>query len=195
MVTHLIIFVKHAYRKDTKHHIFEPLEMSSSTFLVNEVDPKQLVAAHVYDDAGNAVVWEKLPYDRKHAPSSCLHSNVEDMSRWILAHLNGGELNGKRVLQKRSQAQLWETLFSWGGEDLLRGYGWGWQLGELEGKKLVTSIGGQPGVQTIAALLPTEHLAVIVLANLLGSLGSFKDAYHVYELAVGTLGNLLHAEI
>ena len=179
----------------TRHHIFEPLGMSRSTFLVNEVDPRQLVAAHVYDDSGHAVVWKRFPYDRRHAPSSCLHSNVEDMSRWIRAHLNGGELDGHRILQPESQARLWETLFPWGGKDLLRAYGWGWEIGEFEGKKLVTSIGGQPGVQTIAALLPTERSAVIVLDNLLGSLGSFKDRYEVFELAQWTLGRLLHGEM
>jgi len=178
-----------------KHHIFEPLGMTSSTFLLNEVDPKQLVAAHVYDDAGNAVVWENFPYDRKHAPSSCLHSTVEDLSRWVLAHLNGGERNGKRILQTASQAQLWETLFEWGGEDLIRGYGWGWWLGEFEGQPLVAGFGAQPGVQTIAALLPTEGLAVIVLGNLYGSLGAFEDPYYISEVSSSLLSKLLRGEI
>ncbi len=178
-----------------KHHIFEPLGMTSSTFLLNEVDSKQLVAAHVYDDAGNAVVWENFPYDRKHAPSSCLHSTVEDLSRWVLAHLNGGERNGKRILQTASQAQLWERLFDWGGEDLIRGYGWGWWLGEFEGQPLVASFGAQPGVQTIAALLPTEGLAVIVLGNLYGSLGAFEDPYYISEVSSSLLSKLLRGEI
>jgi len=178
-----------------KHHIFEPLGMANSTFLLNEVDAEQLVAAHVYDDAGNAVVWENFPYDRKHAPSSCLHSTVEDLSRWVLAHLNGGERNGKRILQTASQAQLWEMLFEWGGEDLIRGYGWGCWLGEFEGKPLVASFGAQPGVQTIAALLPTEGLAVIVLGNLYGSLGAFEDPYYISEVSSSLLGKLLRGEI
>ena len=178
-----------------KHHIFEPLGMANSTFLLNEVDAEQLVAAHVYDDAGNAVVWENFPYDRKHAPSSCLHSTVEDLSRWVLAHLNGGEINGKRILQTASQAQLWERLFDWGGEDLIRGYGWGWWLGEFEGKPLIAGFGAQPGVQTIAALLPNEGLAVIVLGNLYGSLGAFEDPYYISEVSSSLLGKLLRGEI
>lgn len=63
-----------------KHHIFEPLGMNSSTFLLDAVDTEQLVAAHVYDDDGTPVVWQNFPYARKHAPSSCLHTTVEDLS-------------------------------------------------------------------------------------------------------------------
>lgn len=178
-----------------ERHIFVPLGMNDSTFMVNDVDPQQLVAAHVYDDAGNAVVWENFPYDRKHAPSSCLHSTVEDISRWILAHLHGGELRGRRILQTPNQARLWEMLSPVNWRGMLNAYCWGWESGEFEGMKLVTSIGGQPGVQTAIALLPTEHMAVIVLGNLNGSLGSYKDSYHVFELALWSLGKLLHGEI
>ena len=34
------------------------------------------------------------PYNRAHTPSSNLHSNVEDMARWILLNVNRGELDG-----------------------------------------------------------------------------------------------------
>ena len=153
-----------------RNHLLDPLRMSASTFLLSEVDPQALVAAHIRDENGKVVVWDNFPYDRKHAPSSCLHSNVVDMSNWVLAHLNHGELDGERILQPENQAQLWEVLFPWGGSDPLKAYGWGWELGDLEGEKLVTSFGGQPGVQTVAALLPDKGLAVIVLGNVLGTL-------------------------
>lgn len=173
-----------------KHHIFEPLGMKDSTFLFEEVPPEALVAAHVYDKEGNAAVWEYFPYDRKHAPSSCLHSNLEDISRWVLAHSNGGELDGQRILQPESQAQLWEPLFHWGDEDILTDYGWGWQLGTFEGKRIVTSLGGQPGVQTSVAILPEEGLSVMAFGNLLGALGEINDPYYIFEFVTWALGEL-----
>lgn len=178
-----------------KHHIFEPLGMKNSTFLLSEVAPEQLVAAHLLDKAGNPVVWENFPYDRKHAPSSCLHSTVEDLSRWALVHLNRGELDGKRILQTSSQAQLWEPLFSWGGEDLLRAYGWGWYLGKFEGRELIVGLGAQPGVQTVIALLPTENLSVIALGNLYGGLDDFAAPYYIDDISSRLTSKLLRGEI
>jgi len=75
-----------------RSHLFEPLQMGASTFLFSEVAPEALVAAHIRDEAGTPAVWDNFPYDRKHAPSSCLHSNVVDMSNWAFAHMNHGEL-------------------------------------------------------------------------------------------------------
>ena len=183
------------FEEYVKHHIFEPLGMTNSTFLPNEVDPDQLVAAHVYDDAGKLIVWENFPYDRKHAPSSCLHSTVEDLSRWVRAHLNGGELNGKRILQTTSQAQLWEALFDWGGEDLVRGYAWGWWLGELEEKQMRLGYGAQPGVQTVVSLFPTEGIAVIALGNSYGALDGSDSPYYISEVSSTLASKLLRGEI
>ena len=95
-----------------RRHILDPLNMKDATFLFTEVKPKDLVAAHVRDENGNVVVWDGyFPYDRKHAPSSCLHCNVEDFSQWLLAHMNGGALHGKRILRPgKPGATLGETL-------------------------------------------------------------------------------------
>lgn len=184
------------YEAYNRNHFFAPLGMTDSTFLLDEVDPQVLVAAHIRDADGAPVVWDNFPYDRKHAPSSCLHSNVVDMSKWVIAHMQHGEVQGQRILQSESQAQLWETLFWWGGQDALTAYGWGWELGELEGEKLVTSFGGQPGVQTVAALLPERRLAVIVLGNILGTLQpDGNDPYVVGDLAFSALSKLLAEEM
>lgn len=154
-----------------KHHIFTPLGMKHSTFLLKEVDPEMLVTAHALDAATKQVAASPVfPYNRKHAPSSCLHSNVEDMSRWVMAHLNGGELDGQRILQPASQQLLWERLSTLGYGGILDGYGWGWFLGELNGHVTATSIGAQPGVQTLAGLLvPDQSLGVIALGNYLSA--------------------------
>jgi CubicO group peptidase (beta-lactamase class C family) len=172
-----------------RSHIFDPLKMKHSTFLVGEIDPDDLVVAHVRDEDGNVVVWDYLiPYDRKHAPSSCLHCSVEDYSLWLLAMMNGGAWHGKRILTAENQAKLWEMLYLWNPDDVLQGYGWGWELGNFMGHQLVTSFGGQPGVQTVGMLLPTEGMGVIVLGNCLGTFNpDVPDPYVVGDLAFWAL--------
>lgn len=112
-----------------------------------------------------------------------------------MAHMNGGELDGQRILQTASQTQLWETLFPLGNEGLIRAYGWGWWTGKFAGRQLVGSFGAQPGVQSIIALLPAERVGVIVLANLYGSLGTFEDPYYISDISSGLLSKLLRGEI
>ena len=178
-----------------QQHILAPLGMGSSTFLLDEIDPDQLVAAHVFDEAGRPVVWEKFPYDRKHAPSSCLHTSVEDLSRWALAQMNGGELNGQRILQPQSQAQLWESLTAVQDNPFFTDYGWGWWLGEFEGTQNATSTGAQPGVDVITVLLPQEGLGIIAMGNAYGSLAGAETPYYLVDFVLNTLGKLLHGEI
>ena len=118
------------------------------------------------------------------------------MSNWVLTHMNHGELTGNRILLPENQAQLWEVLFPWGGTDALKAYGWGWELGDLEGEPLVTSFGGQPGVQTVAALLPEKGLGAIVLGNILGTLQpGGNDPYVVGDLAFWALDKLAKGEM
>lgn len=170
------------FEEYVQNHIFTPLGMTHSTFLLEEVDPELLVAAHVADEASKEVIISPIfPYNRSQAPSSCLHSNVEDMSRWLIAQMNGGELDGQRILTPASQATLWTMLSTPGYGGIWQEYGWGCWLGELEGKPTIMSAGAQPGVQTMAGLVVPEHsLAVIALGNYLAS---YDDPFYAVGLA------------
>ena len=72
--------------EDAVHqHVLAPLGMRTSTFLRAEV-PQQLAASpHV--GMPPTVPEQAYPYTRRHAPSSTMHSNLADLCRWIIAHL------------------------------------------------------------------------------------------------------------
>ncbi len=57
-----------------------------------------LAAGHHVKDERTTVV-QFYPYNRAHTPSSNLHSNVREMSRWAMANMNRGELDGARILK------------------------------------------------------------------------------------------------
>jgi len=60
----------------------------------------------------------------------------------------------------------------------------------------VAVFGVQPGVQTVAALLPEKGLGVIVLGNILGTLQpDGNDPYVVGDLAFWALDKLSKGEI
>ncbi|NQT02290.1 MAG: beta-lactamase family protein [Planctomycetes bacterium] len=81
-----------------RKNILVPLKMKHSTLLKQKADPKLMSTPHVKE--GDRIVVSKIyPYNRMHAPSSTLISNTVDMSRWALANLNRGQLDGSRILK------------------------------------------------------------------------------------------------
>jgi CubicO group peptidase (beta-lactamase class C family) len=150
-----------------KQRLFTPLGMVHSTFRLDEVDPELYATPYARDPTSGQVAPNVVQtYNRKWAPAACLYSSVEDMSRWVSAHLNGGKLNGQRILQPESIALLWQhqSQTGWGG--ILDQYARGWWLGEIDGHPAVLTVGGMPGIQTLGGLIiPDQALAVIALGN------------------------------
>jgi CubicO group peptidase (beta-lactamase class C family)/enterochelin esterase-like enzyme len=90
----------------TQDHIFTPLGMQDTTFLVQEVPPELLAAPHEFG-ASQPKVTSFFPYSRQHAPSSHLFSNVEDMSRFALVQFNRGQLGDARILPAAAYEEMW----------------------------------------------------------------------------------------
>ena len=175
-----------------RKHLLRPLAMNDSTFLYKEIKPELLVAAHIYDREGKTVVWDHFPYARQHAPSSCLHCSVVDMSHWVLAHLNGGIYQKRRILKAENQARLWEPLIHVEGT---AAYGWGCFMDEFEGQKAVGMFGGQPGVNTAVWLWPRQGMAVIAFCDLNLGMVPWTYDYPLYDFAKLTALQMLHGDL
>jgi CubicO group peptidase (beta-lactamase class C family) len=147
-----------------KENIFKPLAMKDSTFLKKEVPDELANNAHVLTDriAFKIGVSEVYPYNRAHAPSSTLHSNVEDMMRWGMANLNHGELAGKRILKPQTHARLWQPTVPAFGDTFV---GISWFLGNYKGEKVVAHGGGDVGFRTYFLMVPERKLAVVTMGN------------------------------
>ncbi len=65
-----------------QRQILTPLGMRKSTLLMTDVDSTLLAFGHEADSAGAYRRSAVYPYNRRHAASSTLHSNVDDMLRW-----------------------------------------------------------------------------------------------------------------
>jgi len=149
----------------TQDHIFTPLGMQHTTFLVRDIPPELLAAPHVLQGS-NIVVNSYFPYSRQHAPSSHLFSNVEDMSRYALAQLNRGQLGETRILPAAAYEEMWapqgdaEALSQWEQK-----VGLGWFIGDQEGHRLVGHGGGDIGFGCGFIMAPDDGLAVVVMVN------------------------------
>jgi CubicO group peptidase (beta-lactamase class C family) len=152
------------FEDQVHERILIPLGMTSSTLLVQEADPGLLSRGHLVDPAGEIVVSDVFPYHRAHAPSSTLYTNVRDLSRWALANMNGGELNGARILSRTSLDLMWQPVaprLDWRHEQM----GLGWFLHTYRGRRVVWHDGADTGFMSILCMLPDERIAVIVFCN------------------------------
>jgi CubicO group peptidase (beta-lactamase class C family) len=143
-----------------KAHILTPLGMKDSTLLRAEANPKLTTSPHVLGDRLTVIVSPVYPYNRMHAPSSTLHSNLLDMSRWALANLRRGELGGKRILKASTYDVMWKPT-----GDPKRPVAISWFQGERGGHRTIAHGGGDVGYRSHVLLLPDDGMAVVIMIN------------------------------
>jgi len=144
-----------------KTYILEPAGMKDSTFLKKDVPPGLATSPHIMSLV--PAVSDIYPYHRAHAPSSTLHSNIEDMCRWAIINLNKGILDGKRILKPESYDILWEPARLNDGSAARVGLSW--FLTSEGGTKVVSHDGGDVGFVSGLCLIPEKSLAAVVLTN------------------------------
>jgi len=152
--------------------LFNPLEMKQSTFsfeaaakkgefskdyLVGRVDKK----LKEYEPDTDCNCW---------APAAAIVSNVEELSNWMMAQINGGKFKGKQVIQpkaiietiKPNNIASKEMVY----DEVFYGlYGMGRSSTDYKGHVVVSHGGVISGYRSTMAMLPKDSLAIIVLTN------------------------------
>ncbi|MCL4861401.1 MAG: beta-lactamase family protein [Caldilineaceae bacterium] len=83
--------------------------------------------------------------------------------RFAQMHLNGGELDGVRILSVESVALMQEMQFTTTGDPL--GYGVAWRIFEEGEHPFVEHDGGGAGLWAKMRLYPQEGLAIVLMSN------------------------------
>ena len=145
-----------------KRHIFEPIGMRNSTFIKPEVPEKLATRPHIFNKDLEMGVSDIYPYNRIHAPSSTLHSNVEDMLLWAQTYFNKGSINNQQIFKAATYDSLLTTQI-----DFEEGSGvcLSWFTGEVEGKKIFRHSGGDLGYRTFFGFIPEEGFAIVTMGN------------------------------
>ena len=93
-----------------RERFFTPLEMRDSKTTIRDIDAStDVVAPHVITE-GKLRPVEHKALDNN-APAGAIVSSVDDMSRWVIALLNKGDLgNGKRLFSEKQARTLWTPL-------------------------------------------------------------------------------------
>ncbi len=177
-----------SFAEYVKEHILLPLGMNDSSILIQDIDLTLLASGHIQDDNGEVLVSDHYAYNRRHGPSSTLHSNVVDMSRWAIANMNRGELEGTRILNASSYELLWEPAVMVGIKNRRRvQLGLSWFLSGFNEQPIIFHGGGDIGYRTNLIMAPEAGVAVIVLSNYWGPENTVEDvALLALALALGS---------
>jgi CubicO group peptidase (beta-lactamase class C family) len=120
-----------------KKNILNPSGMKESTFLKPNYLPENCAAPHTR--IVTAKLSDEYPYNRKHGPSSTLHSNVLEMCNWAMINLNRGTYEGNSILKSESYDLLWKPWFQNGEESYV---GLSWFLRKFRDENTIGHSGG-----------------------------------------------------
>jgi CubicO group peptidase (beta-lactamase class C family) len=161
-----------SWEEYTKKKIFQPLQMNASCF-TNEEMRKYGNFAYAYYEPDSTGRLQDLTYVAQSdalGPAGTIKSNIEDMSHWIIAQLNGGRFKGQQVIAEPAIRQTlipnsiadkegkWDEL-----SNLLYGLGRGMQT--YKGHKIATHTGSIDGYYSNLTFIPSENIAVFLVHN------------------------------
>ena len=107
------------------------------------------------------------------APAGGIISSANDMARWLLLQLGGGELDGVRIFSESAQRTMWTPHNVLSGpmpgaqehDTHFRTYALGWGVSDFKGRFTASHGGAYDGMFSQVWLMPEERLGVVVLTN------------------------------
>jgi CubicO group peptidase (beta-lactamase class C family) len=156
-----------AYADALQERLFAPLGMARSTFRPTLAMTYPIAQGHDATGTSAPTVIRPAANNTATWPAGSLFSNVTDLSRFVIAFMNEGRLDGRDVLKpvvikKLSSAQAPNP----GGA---ASYGYGLQLSEAGGVALVSHGGSRAGYGSTISMVPSRRVAAIAVGNRSGS--------------------------
>ena len=139
--------------------------------------------------AAAAKLWVKLQsfrsFNRFHVNGAAwggLIGPVDDAARFVLAHLNGGEIDGRRILSSQSVASMQQMQLATNNDEL--GFGLGWNIGGDSERRYLYHMGGGAAFFTEMRVYPGESLGIVIMGNASGNTSPINsDLRQIIEAA------------
>lgn len=145
--------------------IFQPLGMQSATFRPTVAMTYPLAVGHQAKPNEKPTIVRPLPQDARLYPAGTIYSSLNDMSRFAVAFLNGGKIDGKQiiapaVIEKMSAPHAKQMSAA---DDT--SYGYGLFMNTRRGVRTVWHDGSMTGYVASILFAPEQKIAVIILGN------------------------------
>src|SRR5262245_52359753 len=180
-----------------RDRLLTPLGMASTTFTIADM-LKTAEPAVPYTERRDSTELYQIPYYSDAigvAPTGAINSSIVDMSKWLIALMNEGSVDGKQILPKAAVKQTLAPSIAlpntglevrgW-GEILNAAYGMGRWTASYRGHLIAYHGGDLPGFHSQVSTMPYDGIGVIVfvIGNHAAPLYNIVS-YNVYERLLG----------
>src|SRR5262252_10108751 len=165
------------WEENVRERILDRLGMARTNFSVLDSQKDQDFAQPYRRKSGKT---EKMPFRviSNLGPAGSIDSSVNEMSKWLIMQLNGGQFEGKKLANAATVQDMHLAHMPTGGTPQLPGispadYGMGWFTQSYRGHELVEHGGNIDGFSANVVLLPQDDIGMVILTNLNGT--SLRD--------------------
>ena len=161
-----------SYELFVQKRIIEPLQMNNTFVGYLQKDKSNLASPH---SSASGSIKTIDSYDIGMADAAGgIFSNVADMSKWMLLHLNKGKYGidlKSPLFSLKNHHEMWrihtvlETNDNPRYNSHFNGYGLGWFLTDVAGIFEVSHTGAVPGMLSIVTMYPDLNLGIVILTN------------------------------
>lgn len=178
--------------------IFEPLGMTGSYMDDTSARERSTNYSLPYREKDGAI--QEIPFYshwQALAPAGSIHSNVEDLSKWLLLHLNKGKIGERQLISDNQMTQLHSPQMAGVERELITldpkqlpeifysSYAMGWIVTSYRGNILLHHGGSIAGFHAMVAFMPTRNIGVAALTNTHTSMLETVAVYHALDLLLG----------
>ena len=162
--------------------LFKPVGMERTTLRPFMAITYPFATGHVVQ-AGKATIIRPMFNNVAMWPAGSIFSNAKDLSRWVIALMNEGKVDGRQLLSMSLVSQLAGHHVAVPGESDSF-YGYGLTVFKYKGLEFVGHGGFSRGYGSMIQMAPSRKFAVIVLTNKSGETMR-KSLNKAMELGLG----------
>lgn len=157
-----------------EQRIMSPLGMQRSAGYRENLKTSENIAMPHSSEGGKVVqINEYQDPNKVFGAAGGIYASVNDLSNWMLMHLNGGSWDSTVYLTPETHDKMWQmqTLIWTSAEGKgsynthYKAYGLGWDIQDQDGHTIVSHTGGMPGMLSQTVLIPELDAGIVVLTN------------------------------
>lgn len=159
-------------------NIFKPLSMDNSTFyqLFPDNIKENIATVYDYDENANKFIPASFLYVTT-APTGALSTTPEDMGKFLISLLNGGNYCKNRILQEETVEKMFSRQYT--AHPSLPGVTYGFMEYSYNGQRALVRDGSGLGIRSQIFLLPEQNMGYFYVQNTRGDeiAEDFSDAF------------------
>ncbi|MCB2310442.1 beta-lactamase family protein [Clostridium tagluense] len=179
------------FNKYMEDNILKPLHMNNSSFSFNKKIRDNLSKGYDYKNG----IYKKVPvYGSTFAPVGGLKTTADDMTKFMMAHLNHGTYDNTTILNKDTTEDMHKKHFPL--DINIPGLCYGFEENNINGVRVLAHGGNDYGFNSLLYLIPDSNLGFFIStngdngANIFGSIiPEFMNKYYPQSKVQSNMNN------